>query len=90
MSLPPLTEEDKVYTIKYHKPEDAPKDRVFLAFFNNWPFCTTVNWCGPSKNWVAAIFQLGLFEGNWDDAYFENEHFETKDMIKWCELPGNK
>lgn len=80
---------DKLKSI-FKDPKDAPKDRVFLAFFKNWPFCTTCHWSKSSKKWVAANLQYDLWDGKFDDAYFENEYFNIENMIKWCELPEDK
>jgi hypothetical protein len=78
------------HKIEFKDPKDAPKDRPFLAFFKSWPTCVTVSWDGADCQWTAAILQTGLYHGEWNNNYFENEQFEIKDMIKWCELPEDK
>jgi len=43
-------------------------------------------WNDTDKSFVFANLQIDLFEGKWNDTYFENEYVQEKDITKWREL----
>jgi len=43
-------------------------------------------WNDTDKSFVFANLQIDLFEGKWNDTYFENEYVQEKEITKWREL----
>ena len=43
-------------------------------------------WCGASGKWCAAVPQVGMYEGELNDWYFENEYFEHDDLKVWADI----
>jgi len=72
------------------KNKGAPKDRVILAFFRGYPYCTTCIWDSATNQWCMCEVRTDLYQCKWNNNYFENEHYDEKDIIKWCELPEDK
>jgi len=65
-------------------PKKPPKNGTMIkATFKGWPWPLVACWCGADNTWVGAIQQCGMYEGVWNDWYFENERFEEDDLIKW-------
>lgn len=61
-----------------------PKDKEIVI---ETPYGTKVAiWSKPDNKFVYANVQVDLYEGEWNMKYFENEHIEEKDIIKWREL----
>ena len=63
-----------------------PKDRLFLADVG-FPFLMMTHWCEPSECFVCASLQVDLYQGEWNDYYFENERFYESEIKGWIELP---
>jgi len=62
----------------------APKDKpILLDIGMGWPVVGIYN--QPSEKWVCAELQMGLYEGEYNDTYFENDHFSTPE--RWQPLP---
>ena len=69
-------------------PETAPKDgNVFLANVG-YPWPVVCSWNGASEKWVYADFQCGMYEGEWNDTYFENDWTYESSLIAWLPLPN--
>jgi len=64
--------------------ETAPKDRqILLDVGLPWPVVGAYNHI--EEAWLYANFQMGMFNGKFDDLYFETE-LEYKPKF-WRELP---
>lgn len=79
-------EKNKVHNFKFMKPEDAPKDRPFLAFFKNKYCFVLTGWNDVNKHFITSQLQRDSV-GGWGSTYFQNEYYDEKDLVKWCELP---
>jgi len=67
--------------------ENAPKDgSVFLADFGYGTVAAA--WSKVENQWVTALFQLGLVQGEFNDAYFETEYFNEDELKGWTALPA--
>lgn len=76
--------------MKWRKPETAPKDMsAFLAQFDSHASTVVAMWNGVSGNWIGAAPQISLFQGRWEDTYFENEAFGECDLARWMPLPAS-
>lgn len=70
------------------KPKTAPKDGTcILGKFDSYPFVTITSWNGADKKWVVAELNIGMYEGEYNDTYFENEHYDDSSLIGWERLP---
>ena len=49
------------------------------------PWVVIGAWNAPSEKWVYADFQADMFNGKWNDTYFQNEYEQSP--IGWMELP---
>ena len=67
-------------------PNTAPKEGPFLADFG-YPWLQMAMWNEPSLKWVVADVQVGLYHGEWNDTYFENEMHPEKDILGWLPIP---
>lgn len=69
-------------------PETAPKDStVFLGHFGLPWFVPTV-YCKADKKFCHADLQIDLYEGEWCDAYFENEYEHEIALLGWIPMPS--
>jgi hypothetical protein len=67
-------------------PNTAPKDTNFLGHFG-WPWLCMTRWNEATGHWTYANMQVGLYEGEWTDIYYETEN-EPEDALKgWIPLP---
>ena len=48
------------------------------------------HWCEPSECFVCANLQVDNYMGEWNDYYFENEHFDEDEIKGWIEVPKVK
>ena len=66
-----------------------PKDRLFLADVG---FATLmmIHWCEPSQQFVCANLCADCYKEEWNDYYFENEHFDEDEIKGWIELQKAK
>lgn len=65
-------------------PETAPKDQTILLDVG-LPWLVVGHWNEPSDKWVYASLHMDVYDGLWNDAYFENE-FEDK-ILGWQLMP---
>jgi len=66
--------------------DEPPKDSIFLADVG-LPYAVVCSWNGTMNgHWVYADFNVGMFHGDWVDAYFENE-WQDVEVKVWMELP---
>ena len=73
--------------ISWASPEYAPKDGTpILAVFESYPYRVMAVWCGASGKWCAAVPQVGMYEGELNDWYFENEYFAHDDLKVWADI----
>lgn len=63
-----------------------PKDRLFLADVGFATLMMT-HWCEASNQFVCANLCVDYYKGNWNDWYFENEHFDESEIKGWIEVP---
>ena len=69
---------------EWQEMDAAPKDRqILLDVGLPWPVVGAYN--TPNGDWHYASFQIGMYNGQWCDSYYEDEqHREPK---CWRELP---
>lgn len=69
-------------------PQTAPKDgNVFLANIG-YPWPVVCSWNGTSEKWAYADSQCGMYQGEWNDRYFENDWACESSLIAWQPLPN--
>ena len=66
-----------------------PKDRLFMANVG-FPFLMMTHWCEPSEKFVCANLCADCYKDEWNDYYFENEHFDEDEIKGWIELQKAK
>ena len=67
--------------------DTAPRDRTpFIGHFG-WPWLLLTMWNPPSENWACATVQIGLYQGEWNDTYFETDHETADSLLGWLPLP---
>jgi len=63
---------------------NAPKEQLILLDVSlPWPVVGIYN--SVNESWAVADLNIGLFEGNYVDAYFETEYEKAPKF--WRELP---
>lgn len=65
----------------------APKGDVILAEFDNYPLPVATTWNQAQEQWVVANVQCDMYEGRWNDTYFENQYECAGDLKAWMPLP---
>jgi len=69
---------------EWQEMETAPKDQpILLDVGLPWPVVGAYNQI--HDEWAFATFNIGLFRGEYIDAYFENEHEKAPKF--WREFP---
>lgn len=64
----------------------APKDQQFLGDFG-WPWLCMTCWNDASQKWAYANYQVNIYQGGWNDPYYETES-ESEPMLRgWLPLP---
>lgn len=71
----------------WQKPETAPKDEVFIAVFACSPLPVMCTWNEPESQWVFSVVQVNLYQGKWNDTFFETEYETAGALIAWMPLP---
>ena len=66
-----------------------PKDTLFLADIG-YSYYVLAHWSKVHSAFVYTNLQCDLFEGEWQDYYFENEHFDENKIKGWIEVPKVK
>lgn len=66
-----------------------PKNRLFLADIG-YPHYVIAHWSKVNNQYVFAEMQVDLYQGEWDDVYFQTEYFEEEEIKSWIELPSSK
>jgi hypothetical protein len=62
----------------------APKERPILLDIGH-PWAVMGVWNEVNKEWVYASYQVGMYDGRYNDTYFENE--STDAPQQWRHLP---
>lgn len=66
-------------------PETAPKDGTPIIIDAGYPYPLVGVWNRIEGRWICAELNSDMFNGEWEDAYFENESYET--IRRWMPLP---
>lgn len=66
-----------------------PRDRVFLADVG-YPYLVLCHYNPINNDYVYTELQVDLYEGVWQDYYFQNEHCAEDEIKGWIELPKVK
>lgn len=75
--------------MEYKDAKAAPKDgTVIIGDFKGYPFKTVCSWNGASKKWAVAELNIGTYEGEYVDTYFETEYYNDSDLLRWAEIGG--
>ena len=67
-------------------PNTAPKDKPFLGNFG-YPWLQMATWNDVSMKWAVASMEVGLYEGNWTDTYWETELEPESSLLGWLPIP---
>ena len=67
---------------------EAPRDGTVILLDVGMPWAVTGAWNPVAEEWVYASLQIGFFEGEYVDTYFENEH--DKEAFAWASMPQLK
>ena len=72
---------------QWRPPETAPRDMtVFLGDFG-YPWPMAVVWNPVSEQFCAAELQIDMYEGKYEDSYFQNEYLPAHELRRWMPLP---
>lgn len=63
-----------------------PRDRVFLARLG-WPWPVICHYSPFDGDFVWAMVQVNMVDGEWDDYYFETEHSPESEIKAWMDVP---
>lgn len=74
-------------TATLQHPDTAPKDGTTILADFGYPSLTVAVWNAPSGKWVAAELHADLYQGEWNDTYFQNEHEPQEAMRGWLPFP---
>lgn len=58
----------------------------FLAKIKGYPFIVVCVWNPVSMQWVYARHSIDLYDGEWNDCYFENEYENLNSIEAWAEM----
>jgi len=73
--------------MKLNPPQTAPRDfTLFLADFG-YPWLLPTMWNPVDSKWVVATIQTGLFNGEYNDNYFESDREESDALLGWVGMP---
>lgn len=67
-------------------PNTAPTDKMFLGDFG-WPWLCLTHWNEAIGKWSYANFQVDMFEGVWNDVYWETENESEAELRGWLPMP---
>ena len=67
-------------------PDTAPRDTPFLGDFG-YPWLQMAIWNGVDKKWAVATVQVGMYDGKWEDTYFESDREDEDGLIGWIPIP---
>ena len=74
-------------TTGWQPAETAPKGDVIIACFDNYPIPVAATWNEPEQQWITSNVQANLYQGKWNDTFFETD-YECADALKaWMPLP---
>lgn len=65
----------------------APKDSQFLGDFG-WPWLNMTHWNEASQKWAYANYQVGDYDGGWNDSYYETELESESELRGWLPIPS--
>ena len=72
---------------QWQPPKTAPKGDVIIALFDCTPIPVMATWNEPEQQWGCSSVQVNLYQGKWNDTYFQSE-YETSNALKaWMPLP---
>lgn len=71
----------------WQSPETAPKEDVFIACFDDCPLPVCCTWNEPEQQWVYSLVQVNLYQGKWNDTFFQTEYETSDALIAWMPLP---
>ncbi len=60
---------------------------MIIACFNDCPIPVLATWNEPEKQWVFPIVQVNLYEGKWNDTFFQTEYETEGELKAWMPLP---
>ena len=64
----------------------APKEGPFLGDFG-YPWFLMTMWNEVNQDWAVATVQVGMYQGEWNDTYFETDNENKKNLLGWVPLP---
>ncbi|MEG3753126.1 hypothetical protein [Psychromonas arctica] len=65
----------------------APKDEVFIAIFECSSLPVLCTWNEPESQWIFSVVQVNLYQGKWNDTFFDTEYETAGALIAWMPLP---
>lgn len=68
-------------------PELAPKDGTSILANVGYPWLLMCRWNPSGDCWVCTVPQTDLFDGEWQDNYFENQYFDDHELKGWLPVP---
>lgn len=63
-----------------------PKDKLFLADIG-YPYYVLAHWSNVDNQYIFAELQVDLYQGKWDDVYFQTDRFKEYELKGWIEMP---
>ncbi|MEZ5480153.1 MAG: hypothetical protein R3E95_22535 [Thiolinea sp.] len=68
-------------------PDTAPRDGTVILGHFGYPWLLATVWNEAVDQWAVAELQADLYEGQWNDRYFNTEHWPPDKLLGWVELP---
>ncbi|MDX8383792.1 MAG: hypothetical protein R8M45_06910 [Ghiorsea sp.] len=66
--------------------DTPPETSAFLADIG-YPWAVLMMFNGADEDYVYTREMVDLHQGQWNNAYFENEHVKPEEIKAWMPLP---
>ena len=57
--------------------------KPFIGKFKGYPYPVVAVWNPVNKQYVYSMLQVDLYQGEWEDAYFENVYVKESELLEW-------
>jgi len=65
---------------------DTKDGNTFIGRFKSHPCRVVAVWNVVEKQYIYSMLQVDLFDGKWQDAYFESVYVDEDELLEFKEL----
>lgn len=69
------------------KTKTPPKDSGIYLLNVGYPWLVMGTWSEVADCWVYPNLQVDLYEGKWNDVYWETNQAQDDEIIDWAPMP---